>query len=292
MEAAPSGQQRPMQLLAPTTLGSTSDVPIRWNAGAGRGGNHVPSDHAVEVAPFSRSIGFGAAYQFSGGVAQALHGIEVLVERGGPVAVEQVLAGISKQLDEMPAIMLEKLRQIIVYKGQDVAYDRYWEKAYGIPGFQAVAAGGGGQVTFFGGRPYTDGVLFHELGHNLGMGSFEWNRAAKEDDKVVAQLGAGATLRYDEFEPVPDPVRRARWTARLAPGGITPYSDGRPGEDVCEALRMLLSERHRGHAFATRVDNATGGVSALPFSVAYPARTKVLERATNFDLDGDGDIGE
>jgi hypothetical protein len=135
-------------------------------------------------------------------------------------------------------------------------------------------------------------VLLHELGHNLPISSSEWTRASPADDDVVARLGAGATLRYHEFEPVPDPVRRARWTARLAPGGITPYSDGRMGEDVCEALRMLLSERHRGHAFAERTDNATGGVSALAFAVAYPARTKLLERATKFDLDGDGDIGQ
>ena len=38
--------------------------------------------------------------------------------------------------------------------------------------------------------------------------------------------------------------------------------------------------------------DAAGGVHALPFAVAYPARTRLLELATKFDLDGDGDIGQ
>jgi hypothetical protein len=278
-----------MQLAVAPIRPVTTDAPIHWNAGAGKGGNHVPADHTVEVLGFTRSLGIGSSYQFSGGVAQAMRGVEVLVEQGGPLPVEQVLEGISRQLALLPETMLERIRQIIVYKGQDVGYDKYWERAYGIPNFQAVAAGGGGTITFFGGKPYTDGVLFHELGHNIRVG--DWSAAQRADDRTIAELAKAGTLRYLEFEPVPDPVRRARWTARLAPGGITPYADGRMGEDISEALRMLLSERHRGHAFAESVD-AAGGVHALPFSVAYPARTRMLELATNFDLDGDGDIGQ
>lgn len=277
-------------LAAPLRTGLAAE-PIRWNAGAGRGGNHVPADHAVEVAAFDRSLSFGSKYRFQGGVAQALSGVEVLVELGGPIPVDQVLARIGAQLAQLPTIVTERLRQIIVYRGQDTAYDRQWEKAYGIPGFQAVAAGGGGQVTFFGGKPYTDGVLFHELGHNLPVSTSDWRRAVDADDAHIAELAKGAAvLRPIEFEDVPDPVRRARWTPRLAPGGITPYADGRWGEDICEALRMLMSEQHKGHAFAERVD-AVGGVHALWFGDAYPARTTLLERITQVDLDRDGTIG-
>ncbi len=271
---------------------STTADPIRWNTGAPRGGHRLPTDRAVEVSPFERSLAFGGAkYRFQGGVAQALSGVEVLVEHGGPVPVDQVLARIGAQLAQLPAAVTARLRQIIVYRGQDEAYDRHWEKAYGIPGFQAVAAGGGGQVTFFGGKPYTDGVLFHELGHNLGMNASDWRRAMSADDAHIAKLAANATLRPVEFEHVPDPVRRLRWTPRLAPGGITPYADGRLGEDICEALRMLMSEQHRGHAFAEQVD-AAGGVRALAFGDAYPARTALLERVTQVDLDRDGVIGQ
>jgi len=135
-------------------------------------------------------------------------------------------------------------------------------------------------------------VLFHEVGHNLPVGGGDWRAAQAADDKRIKELATGATLRPLEFEHVPDEVRRLRWTPRLAPGGITPYADGRQAEDISEALRMLMSERHRGHAFAERVDTATGGVRALTFGEAYPARTRVLELASKADLDGDGDIGQ
>lgn len=264
--------------------------PIVWDPGARRGAQHLPTDAAVEVRAFRRSLSAGGSYAFTGGVAQALQGVEVLVERGGPVDPLEVLARIDRQLAELPAAALERLRQIIVYRTQDTAYDRFWERSYGIPGFQAVAAGGGGQITFFGGKPYTDGVLFHEVGHNLPVSSGQWSDAMRADDRTIAALAVQSSLRPVAFEEVPDEVRRLRWTPRLAPGGITPYAHGRPGEDISEALRMLMSERHHGHAFAEIVD-ARGGVRALPFSVAYPERTRVLELAARADLDGDGDIG-
>ncbi len=265
-------------------------APISWDPEARRGAHRLPTDRAVEVAPFERSLAFGTRYRFQGGLAQAMQGVEVLVEHGGPVPVEQVLARIGAQLAQLPAVTTERLRQIIVYKGQDTGYDRYWERTYGIPGFQAVAAGGGGQITFFGGRPYTDGVLFHELGHNIRVSSGDWRRAVEADDATIAALASRATLRAVQLDEVPDPERRARWTARLLPGGITPYGEKSAGEDISEALRMLMSEQHRGHAFAEQVD-AAGGVRALSFGDAYPARTALLERITGVDLDRDGTVG-
>jgi hypothetical protein len=264
--------------------------PITWNPGARRGAQHLPTDTTIEVRGFRRSLSSGGAYEFQGGIAQALQGVEVLVERGGPIDPGEVLARIGRQLAQMPSAALEHLRQIIVYRTQDVSYDRFWERRYGIPGFQAVAAGGGGQVTFFGGSPYTDGVLFHEVGHNLPVSSSAWRDAQRADDRTIAELASRGTLRPVEFEHVPDEARRLRWTPRLAPGGITPYAHGRMGEDISEALRMLMSERHRGHAFAQLVD-AQGGVRELRFSEAYPERTRILELASGADLDGDGDIG-
>jgi hypothetical protein len=277
--------------LASIASPARSVAPIAWDEGARRGAQHLPTDSTVDVQAFRRSLSWGAAYEFTGGIAQALHGVEVLVERGGSMDPVEVLARIDRQLAELPEAAIARLRQIIVYRTQDTAYDRAWERAYRIPGFQAVAAGGGGQVTFFGGKPYTDGVLFHEVGHNLPVNGSAWNDAMRSDDRTIAALVATGTLRPVAFEDVPDEVRRLRWTPRLAPGGITPYADGRPGEDIAEALRMLMSERHRGHAFAELVD-ALGGVRQLTFSEAYPARTRVLEVAANADLDGDGDIGQ
>jgi len=271
-------------------LARVADQPLRWNLNAGRGGNRLPTDHAVAVGGFSRSLAGMSRYAFAGGVAQSLQGVEVLVELGGPVDPAVVLARIGAQLAQLPPVVTERLRQIIVYKGQDVGYDTYWERAYGIKGFQAVAAGGGGQVTFFGGKPYTDGVLFHELGHNLPVSSSAWMDAVRADNATIAALARTGALRPVQFEEIPDPARRERWTPRLAPGGVTPYADGRWGEDVSEALNLLLSEHHYGHPFAQVVD-AAGGVRALTFAEAYPARTRLLELAAKHDLDGNGRIG-
>ena len=252
------------QLTEPRSATSSMQA-IQWNTGARRGGQNLPTDRSVDVLAFNRSLSSGGSYRFGGGVAQALHGVEVLVEHGGPLEASVVLARIGAQLAQVPPSAFAQLRQIIVYRGQDVAYDSFWERRYQIPGFQAVAAGGGGQVTFFGGKPYTDGVLFHELGHNISVSSGAWRDAVAADDRRLTELSKSATLRAIEFEAIPDPVRRARWTPRLAPGGITPYAEGRTAEDISESLRMLLSERHRGHAFAEqgaareRIDQALQG---------------------------------
>lgn len=90
-----------------------------------------------------------------------------------------------------------------------------------------------------------------------------------------------------EFEPVPDLARRARWTPRLAPGAVTAYGATDPHEDIAESMRLLMSEAQYGHSFA----QATRGGKHLrdvSFDEAYPARTVILERAAEADLDSDG----
>lgn len=268
-------------------------APLKWNDRAPRGGHRLPADRPVEVAAFGRKLVPGwpsDRYRFTGGVAQALRGIEVLVERDGPEAPEAVLARIGAQLDQVPAALTGNLRQIIVYNRQDEFYDRFWERQHGIPGFQAVAAGGEGQVTFFGGRPYTDGVLFHEVAHSLPVSTRAWSEAGAKDNVTLNGLAKSGTLRPRPFEDVPDAARRERWTPRLAPGSVTAYGATAAFEDVAEAMRLLLSERHYGHAFG-EVVAADGTVRDLPFSAVYPARTRVLETTARADLDGDGTIG-
>lgn len=278
---------------APSRTEHLSGERLPWNPDARRGANDIPATAPVEVASAELQFSPGwndPAYRFGGGVAQALHGVEVFVEDGSARPGVQLLGELRTALDEVPPLLLEHVSQIRVLARSDDGYDRFYEKAYGIPGFHAVAAGGGGAISFFGGRPYTQSTLFHELGHELSVGSREWRRAVADDDATIAALARSGRLAPDEFEPVPDPVRRARWTPRLAAGAVTPYGASATGEDISESLSQLLSERHFGHAFA-HVELADGSRRELTFAEAYPARTAVLERASRSDLDGDGAIG-
>ncbi|MCW2960489.1 MAG: hypothetical protein JWM90_876 [Thermoleophilia bacterium] len=278
-----------MHLSAPITVAAAE--PLRWNPSAGRNAHRLPTDHVIEVGDAKLKFSPGwtdPAYRFTGGIAQAARGAELFVEAGGPFAADGVLTDLRRALDEVPQPMLDGVNQIRVLARQDEAYDRYFAKAYGIPGFQAAAAGGGGTITFFGGKPYSTGTLFHELAHNLGVGG--WSGASAADDAVVASLLRTGTLRQLEFEPIPDPARRARWTPRLAPGAVTPYGQSATGEDIAEGMRLIMSESHFGHAFAQHVAS-DGTVRELPFGEIYPNRTAALERAARTDLDRDGTIG-
>ncbi|MCW2923292.1 MAG: hypothetical protein JWM98_696 [Thermoleophilia bacterium] len=279
-----------MLAAAPSTTppSPAAATPLPWSQGAGRGGNHLPANHPAQVG--DQSLRFSPrfsdpAYHFAGGTGQTEHGVELLVETG---SAPGVLDGLRAAVAEVPQSILDGVRQVRVLAGHDEGYDRYYEQAYGIPGFHAVAAGGGGAVNFFGGRPYAAGVLFHELGHSLPVSG--WGAAVRADDATIAALAKGGVLAPVEFEPIPDPVRRARWTPRLAPGAVTPYGGSATGEDIAESLHLLLSETHFGHAFAT-VTPTGGTPRPLTFGEAYPARTAVLERAARSDLDHDGTIG-
>lgn len=262
-----------------------------WNPGAGRGGNRIPSDRVTEVGAASmRFAPFGPAYRFGSGIAQAVRGVEVFVERGGPLAAEHVLDGLRASLEHVPRVLLDRVAQLRVLARHDEAYDAYYAKVYGIPGFQAVAAGGGGRISMFGGKPYVEGVLFHELGHNLDVSHGAWRDAVRSDDGTIARLRASGALEPWQFEPVPDPVRKARWTPRLAPGPVTPYGGSSTQEDISESLLQLLGEQRFGHAFAV-LRAADGTTRAVTFGEAYPARTALLERSARHDLDGDGNLG-
>lgn len=130
----------------------------------------------------------------------------------------------------------------------------------------------------------------HELAHNLPVDLNQWATARRADDDVVSQLRDEAMLRPREMEQVADPSRRARWSARLAPGGVTPYGETHELEDIAESMRLLLLERSKGVPFAEATDSS-GAVRAVRFSEAYPQRTAVLELAARDDLNGDGVIG-
>lgn len=277
-----------MQITAPRPV---TAAPASWNPNAGRGAHRLPGSGSIAVGsarlPFAPG---GPAYAFGGGFAQAIRGVEIFIEAGGAMAPQQQFAELARAFEHVPQALLDNVRQLRILARQDTAYDRYFERAYGIPGFQAVAAGGGGSITMFGGRPYTEGVLFHELGHNLSLSSREWRDAVRTDDAKLLELAKLGTLAANPFEFVPDPVRRARWSPRLAPGAVTPYGASAIGEDIAEALHLLMSERRFGHGFASITD-ASGATRALTFGEAYAARTRVLERAARVDLDGDGDIG-
>ena len=258
-----------------------------WNERASRGANHVAEGELVEVGPSTfRPLAFGIpGYRFTGGTATAHAGVELLVEGGGPVPQADVLAKLTSLIDAAPSRAVGELAQVKVEARQDEGYDHYYERAYRIPGFQAVAASGPGQSTYFGGRIYFDGAFFHELGHVAGdlVDSWAWNKAIKADDANIAALLQRGTLAPTQLGPVvPDPVRRERWTPRLQPGGITGYGEsalkaGTNVEDLSESLRLRTSERYFGSVMATFHDNATGADRPISFAELYPNRAHQLE---------------
>lgn len=237
---------------------------------------------ASTMRPLAFSI---PGYEFTGGVATMHAGVEILVENGG-TEPNALIATISGLLDTAPARAVAELGQLRVQARQDEGYDHYYERAYRIPGFQAVAASGGGMSIYFGGKIYAEGVLFHELGHVAArlFDSGSWMRALHADDTHLREVLATGTLTPKQLGPiVPDPVRRARWTPRLSPGGVTGYADqaltaaGTPAEDMCEALKIRTMERYFGDAMATFHDAKTGAERDITFAELYPNRAKLLE---------------
>lgn len=236
------------------------------------------------VAPHNRGSlsPDGGTYRFTGGFSDAHRGVKLLLEHVSDAQDAANFAQVTQLLDQIPLKILKRVSSVGLLARQDEAYDRYYERAYKIPGFQAVAAGGWGTITFFGGKLYSVGTMFHEFGHNLSVNQSAWKRAIEQDNRTIAALAARAPLSAEPFELVPDKVRQERWQPRLAPGGLTPYGEGRTGEDIAEGIRLLLSERHFGRAFATIGTGADA--RPLTFAEAYPARTKLLEQAARFDF--------
>ena len=257
----------------------------RWNEQATHGANRITEGEQVTVGASTFSpLAWGIpGYRFTGGTATMHAGVELLVEQGSPDA-GGVLTELTNLIDVAPVLAVAKLAQVKVEARHDDAYDKYYERAYHIPGFQAVAASGPGESTYFGGRIYAEGAFVHELGHVAGdlVSGRAWMHALQADDKVIAGLLASGTLSVSQLGPIePDPARRARWTARLAPGGITGYGDsalrsGTPVEDICESLRLRTIERYFHGSMATYRDNATGAERAIGFGELYPNRAALL----------------
>jgi hypothetical protein len=218
-------------------------------------------------------------YQFTGGVTGAYRGVELLIEDGCALPVEQVAEQLARLIDASPANAVAQLHHVTVRARQDEGYDRYYSKAYRIPDFHAAAASGYGASTYFGGEVHSPGTFFHELGHQLDVGGGEWHRAMAADDAVIGRLLATGSLEPNQLGPIePDPARRERWTPRLAPGAVTGYADKALGEEVAESLRLRTIERWFHEAIATYVDRATGARRPVTFDELYPARAALLER--------------
>lgn len=257
----------------------------KWNASQARGANKIASGEVVTVGPTQLpGLMLGIPrHAFQGGMATAYRGVEILVEQGSE-PFDALTGRLKTVLDAAPQKAVAELRAVTIVNRQDEGYDKYFERQYRIPGFQAVAAGGPGSFRLFGGRLYTDTVVLHELGHVAGGGisSGAWKRAAKQDDAQLQALIQQGQLTPNQLGPiVPDPVRRARWTPRLAPGGVTPYGHdqlvrGNVGEDLAEALNLRSSERLYKSPFATLTPLDGSPARPLTFDEAYPGRAALL----------------
>jgi hypothetical protein len=256
-----------------------------WDEGGRRGLNHIADGEVVSVgATTMHPLMWGIpGYRFAGGQATAHAGVEILSEDGGAAAADN-FAKVSSLMDAAPVKAVAELGQVVIEARQDDAYDKYFERAYHIPGFQAVAASGGGLSTYFGGHVHADGVFFHELGHIAGdlVDEGAWGKAITDDDANLRAILAKGTLTPTQLGPVEtDPVRRARWTPTLAPGGVTPYAQdalqsGTRVEDIAEALRLRTLERYDNGLMATFTDKATGAARPIGFAELYPHRAALL----------------
>lgn len=106
----------------------------------------------------------------------------------------------------------------VVFSQQSNAYDAYWEKEYGIPGFVSRATGGDGMTVVYN-MPLPAKSLAHESAHSL------------------------ATAKYGS--PVPTPgsdFARAVASGEPAP---TTYSEGRIAEDFADSVALYIVDRAR-----------------------------------------------
>jgi hypothetical protein len=252
----------------------------RWSTG--RGANHLAEGALVDAAAFGIRTGF-SKYGFSGGIATAYLGVEILVEQGGTRPPQALLDTVRGYIDTLGPGERKLLTQVEVLAGA-CPMDAYWRDRYKIPDYYVRALTGGGVTQLWRGDTRTARVFQHEQAHLLDFAGYvpsgAWRSAVANDDaNLQALLAQGWTLTdlpVDRFDFDRDHLR-------LAPGGITGYAEfarsnaGTLQEDIAEAVAWSrLSTRVGAIARATRVD---GAARDLMFEDLFPARAKLVAAA-------------
>lgn len=84
----------------------------------------------------------------------------------------------------------------IAFTGQKNAEDGYWEKEYGIKGFESNATGGDGRIVVYGGASIGADVFAHESGHNLAAQTWGATRPNKDSEYGRAQASEPPVSEY------------------------------------------------------------------------------------------------
>ena len=122
----------------------------------------------------------------------------------------------------------------------------YWEKEYGMPGFQSAAVGGGGRITVFGGLPQLKERTFHhEFGHNIGNAV---RIAQDRESRRAGTLSSDRALDRQTGDADSPNLPRGHSAARQADGrSVTSYGDRSIAEDFAEFYEEYLLAKGRGN---------------------------------------------
>jgi hypothetical protein len=247
----------------------------------------------VPAASFNRSGGFGGnnGYHFTGGVAQAWKGVEVLVENGGTQPADELLGNVRGYIDSLSDGERKLLTQVEV-PASPCPMDDYWRKRYGIPDYYVRALTGGGVTQLWRGNTRTQRVFHHEQAHLLDFAGYvpgsKWSSAMHSDDTALTKLTSDGwkltDLPVDSFDFERDHLR-------LTPGGITGYAEfartnGHTNqEDVAESVAWYKLSNRVGPI--ARASNAAGETKDLTFADLFPERTKLVQSALSGIAHGD-----
>lgn len=258
----------------------------RWRLG--RNANGIADGDIVNVMPFDRRDITGA-YRFSGGIASAWRGVEILVEQGAAGNTPRVaLDTITGYLNTLNSAELKLLNQVEVL-AQACPQDTYWRQRYGIPDYYVRALTGRGRTQFWRGDTRTLRVFHHEQAHLLhfsgAVDTRQWSRAISDDDRQLAVLRAAGWnlqgLPVDRFDFERDLLR-------LTPGGITGYAEfartngNTDQEDIAESIAWRkLGLRVGAIATGTAPD---GTQRLFTFEDLFPARTRLVDEALRAGL--------
>ncbi|MCW2974023.1 MAG: hypothetical protein JWN72_2296 [Thermoleophilia bacterium] len=229
----------------------------------------------------------GKKYRFRAGAQQSIHGVKLLVEQRRSATTDQLLTQVGGWMQSVPARLLDGVDKVQVLRKHDRGLNSWVNKLQGSKGGIVEGLTRGAEITLFGATGTTFETFAHELAHTVPVSLKAWKAAARADDRVVGRMNRLGTLRQHFFGH----EYLGNDQPRLTKGAVTVYGTTNRSEDIAESLRLLLSERHYGAAFASfQPDAGASHVRALAFAKIYPHRTALLEQASRSDLDGNGRI--
>ncbi len=129
-----------------------------------------------------------------------------------------------KMLKDMHQKMPEKLWKVnknIVFTEQKSNLDSHWEKEFNMPGFEAAATGGDGDIAVYNGKKMSPGTYAHESGHNLAVSLWGTVHPPADSDYGKTQkMGINGRVT----------------------NAVSEYGSNNRAEDFAEACRLYVDE--------------------------------------------------